>query len=158
VDSPNESDIFVVATEKTITQAGVNASATHVLPIGTTIISARGTVGKVCIAGVPTAMNQSCYGLRGRLDSKGSYTYFSTRFLASTLQNHSHGSVFATITRSTFEGVSVVVPPRKIVEAFENQAEPFLEQIRNHLLQRQLLVSIRDTLLPRLLSGEMPVL
>ena len=59
VDAPADTDIFVIDTEKKITQAGVDNSSTKVLPFGTTIISARGTVGKVALVGVPMAMNQS---------------------------------------------------------------------------------------------------
>ena len=155
VDDPNDSDVFVVATEKTITQSGVNSSATQVLPVGTTIISARGTVGKVCITGVPTAMNQSCYGLRGKAGNKGGFTYYSTLFLVSTLQNHAHGSVFATITRNTFDGVTVVAPSQPIIKAFENAIEPLFDRIHSNLLEGRLLATARDALLPRLLSGEL---
>jgi len=107
VDAPNESDVWVVDTEKKITQAGVDNSSTQILPIGTTIISARGTVGRLALVGVPMAMNQSCYGIQGKYDQTGAYTYFTTSELITSLQQHAHGSVFDTITRATLEGVSV---------------------------------------------------
>jgi len=65
VDAPSDSDIFVIDTEKHITHSGVDNSSANILPTGTTIISARGTVGKLALVGVPMAMNQSCYGIRG---------------------------------------------------------------------------------------------
>lgn len=58
VDAPLPSDVFVTETEKTITDAGVDNSSAEVLPAGTTIISARGTVGKCAVMGVPMAMNE----------------------------------------------------------------------------------------------------
>lgn len=155
VDAPSDSDVFVMATDKTITKAGVDNSATQVLPIGTTIISARGTVGKVCLVGVPTAMNQSCYGLRGKFGNKGSYTYYCTRFLVETLKSHSHGSVFDTITRSTFDGIRVTTPPNSIILSFEEEVNSLLCKIRNHLSENRFLSAIRDALLPRLLSGKL---
>jgi len=66
VDAPATSDVFVVDTEKHITDAGLNGSSTKLLPAGTTIISARGTVGRLALTGRNMAMNQSCYGLRGK--------------------------------------------------------------------------------------------
>jgi type I restriction enzyme S subunit len=102
VDAPSETDIFVVNTEKTITRAGLENSATRMLTEGTTIISARGTVGRVALVGVPVAMNQSCYGLRGKVGQNGFFTYYAARALVSTLQQRAHGSVFDTITRDTF--------------------------------------------------------
>jgi len=155
VDSPSDSDVFVMETEKTITQAGIDNSATQVLPIGTTIISARGTVGKTCIVGVPIAMNQSCFGLCDRSSDKGYFTYYGTKSLVSTLQNHAHGSVFATINRNTFKGVHTIVPPQASVHAFEEVVDPLLGRIRSNLLERRTLATTRDTLLPRLLSGEL---
>lgn len=157
VDTPSASDVFVMTTEKTITQAGVDGSATQVLPSGTTIITARGTVGKTCIVGVPMAMNQSCFGLCGKSRNSGQFTYYSTRFLVSTLQNHAHGSVFATITRSTFDGVNAIEPPRDLVIAFEDATEAIFCRIRSNLQEIHLLTVARDALLPRLLSGELVV-
>jgi type I restriction enzyme S subunit len=157
VDTPSASDVFVMATEKTITQEGIDGSATHVLPIGTTIITARGTVGKTCIVGVPMAMNQSCFGLLGKSSKSGQFTYYSTRFLVSTLQNYAHGSVFATINRNTFDGVNAIEPPRALVIAFEDATEAQFCRIRSNLKEIHLLNVARDTLLPRLLSGELTV-
>ena len=157
VDSPSDSDVFVMETEKTITQVGIENSATQVLPLGTTIISARGTVGKACIVGVPMAMNQSCFGLRDRSGNKGYFTYYSIKSLVSTLQNHAHGSVFATINRNTFNGVNTIVPPQAIVHVFEEAVDPLLSRIRSNLLERRTLATTRDALLPRLLSGDLRV-
>ena len=154
VDSSSDSDVFVIKTEKTITQAGVDNSATQVLPHGTTIISARGTVGKTCIVGVPMAMNQSCFGICDRSSNKGFFTFYSTKSLVSTLQSHAHGSVFATINRNTFNGIHTIVPPQAVVHEFEETIDPLFVRIRSNLLERQTLATTRDTLLPRLLSGE----
>src|SRR3989338_5124467 len=120
-DAPSSSDIWVVATEKKITWEGVENSSTQILPVGTTIISARGTVGRIALVGVPMAMNQSCYGLRGRIGEYGYHTYFSTRAFITTLQQRAHGSVFDTITRDTFEGVEVTVSSPIVIEDFEQK-------------------------------------
>jgi type I restriction enzyme S subunit len=157
VDSPQGSNLFVIDTEKKITKAGVENSSTQVLAVGTTIITARGTVGKIALAGVPMAMNQSCYGLRGKAGKKGFHTYFVTRALVSTLQQHAHGSVFDTITRDTLSGVQVALPPAAVVEQFEDQVSPLMERIRNNLFESRTLAALRDALLPKLLSGELRV-
>jgi type I restriction enzyme S subunit len=117
VDAPNGADVWVVDTRKKISREGVDNSSSQILPIGTTIISARGTVGQIALVGVPMAMNQSCYGLRGKVDKQGSFTYFVTREIVARLQQHAHGSVFATITRDTFAGVSVLLPPAEMLVA-----------------------------------------
>lgn len=101
------------------------------------------------------AMNQSCYGLRGRVGAKGFFNYFSTRELVARLQQHAHGSVFDTITRDTLAGVDVVMPPAKLIDEFENRVGPGLERIRAALLETHTLSLLRDALLPKLISGEL---
>jgi len=154
VDAPRDSDVFVVATEKSITEEGLNNSATRILPVGTTIITARGTVGKIALVGQPMAMNQSCYGLKGKVDPTGYFTYFATRELVSALQQQAHGSVFDTITRDTLDGMSVSVPDASIVHAYEKLVTPKMRRIKTNLIESRTLAALRDALLPRLLSGE----
>ncbi len=153
VDAPGPSDVFVVDTEKHITEAGLQGSSTRLLPIGTTIISARGTVGRLALAGRTMAMNQSCYGLRGKAGDTY-FTYFSTTRLVQQLQQWAHGSVFDTITQETFAGVHVAYPAVEAIAVFDACVEPLMSRIRENLLQVRTLSTVRDTLLPRLISGQ----
>jgi restriction endonuclease S subunit len=155
VDAPTGSDVWVMNTEKTITSEGVEKSSTRVLPVGTTIISARGTVGRVALVGVPMAMNQSCYGVLGKAGAHGFFTYFAVRELVASLQQHAHGSVFDTITRDTLAGVSVARPPTALIEGFEEAVCAMMERLRTDLVQSTTLATARDSLLPKLISGEL---
>jgi type I restriction enzyme S subunit len=157
VDAPTGSEVWVVDTEKKVTRAGIENSSTRVLPVGTTIISARGTVGRIALVGVPMAMNQSCYGLRSRTGAQGFFTYFSTRELVARLQQHAHGSVFDTITRDTLARVSVVVPSAELIDEFEKRVGPSIKRIRAALLDTRTLAALRDVLLPKLISGELRI-
>lgn len=156
-DAPRDVDVWVVNTEKKITRAGVENSSTRILTEGITILSARGTVGRVALVGVPMAMNQSCYGLRGKTDERGFYTYFATRALVSDLKQRTHGSVFDTITRDTLKSVIVLSPPGDLVQAFERSVTPVLERIRRNLLANRTLAELRDALLPKVVSSEIRV-
>jgi restriction endonuclease S subunit len=155
VDAPVATDIWVIDTEKHISEKGVNESSTKLLPVGTTIISARGTVGRLALTGKVMAMNQSCYGLRGKADDTY-FTFFRTMRLVDTLKKHSHGSVFDTITRDTLQRVIVVYPddPRCIA-AFETTVDPLLKKVHTNLQLVNVLAALRDTLLPRLISGQL---
>ena len=157
VDSPRDSDVFVVNTVKKITRAGIENSSTRLLPIGTTIITARGTVGNIALTGVPMAMNQSCYALVSKLPFGPNYMYFTTRNLVSSLRQRTHGSVFDTITRDTLSGLQVLKPPEEVLKAFESLVGLYLRRVRSSLHESLTLAALRDTLLPRLLSGEIRV-
>ena len=154
VDAPGPSDVFVIDTEKHITDAGLHGSSTKLLPVGTTIISARGTVGKLALTGRAMAMNQSCYGLRGKAGDTY-FTYFSATRLVEQLQQRAHGSVFDTITQETFSGVHVAYPEPPAIKAFDAAVDALMARIRANLFQAQTLSTLRDTLLPRLISGQL---
>ena len=154
VDAPEMANVFVIDTEKHITDMGLAKSSTKMLPVGTTIISARGTVGRLALVGRDMAMNQSCYGLRGKA-SDAYFTYFSTYRLVESLRQRSHGSVFDTITRETLAGVFVVYPTVEVIKAFEMTLQPLMEKIRENIVLSTSLTDLRDTLLPRLISGKL---
>lgn len=155
VDSPRNGDVFVIDTEKKITKRGIEDSSARLLPRGTTIISARGTIGKCALVGAAMAMNQSCYGIRGK-DNRGNYfTFFAVRNLVSELQRSTHGSVFDTITRETFIRVKSIIVPFKLTQMFDDKISSFMERIIMNLQESKNLIAIRDFLLPKLISGEL---
>jgi len=149
--------LFVIDTEKHITQAGIENSSTNILPVGTTIITARGTVGKLALVGVQMAMNQSCYGIKGTQEYPDYYIHFLLKRTINELQQQTHGTVFETITRQTFDGIEIIVPPALIAQKFDTMVQANLEKIRNDLMESRTLAQIRDTLLPKLMSGEIVV-
>lgn len=156
-DAPNESDVFVIDTEEKVTELGVEKSSTKLLPVGTTIITARGTVGKLALVATPMCMNQSCYGVRG-IEGIGPYfNYFSLREAISTLHRNTHGAVFDTITTKTFETYSTPIKIGKLTDKFELAVAPILERIESNNRENIKLERLRDTLLPKLLSGELTV-
>ena len=158
VDAPSDTDVFVIKTEKNITKKGVDNSSTKILGEWTTIISARGTVGKCAIVGVPMAMNQSCYGVKNKAVNQDIFTYLLLRKNVSDLQNKSHGSVFSTITRDTFAAILIVTPKcNSLQESFEKQVSPLFEKIKSNLFETESLSRLRDTLLPELISGRVRV-
>jgi len=154
VDAPSESEIWVIDTDKKITEKGLASSSTTILEIGTTIISARGTVGRVCLVGRPMAMNQSCYGLKSMHGAKGYYTYFATKHLVDRLKQFAHGAVFDTITRDTLASVSIAKPRSEVLAAFENAIDAMMLRVRNGVFESRSLAATRDVLLPKLISGE----
>ena len=155
-DAPSPGDVFVTQTGKTVTREGIDNSAAQVVHELTTIISARGTVGRCALTGRDMAFNQSCFGLRPA-DHVGYYfTYFSTLRIVDELQQSAHGSVFSTITRPNFARVHVPQPPADLVAAFEARVRPLMMRIRSNVDESRALQTTRDSLLPRLIGGELP--
>ncbi len=97
-DSPLDGDVWAVDTEETITGLGLQNSSTKLIPVGATIISARGTVGKLAMVGKEMAMNQSCYGVTGANGVGSCFNYFNLKIAVEALKRNTHGAVFDTIT------------------------------------------------------------
>jgi type I restriction enzyme S subunit len=157
VDAPSGADCWVIQTEKSITHLGLDNCSSKLLPIGTTIISARGTVGKVCLTGQDMAMNQSCYGLRSKAANGEFFCFYLTKSIVEILEARAHGSVFSTITRDTLDGVSTISPPLEVKSSFNSIARALLGKINNNLEESRILGNQRDTLLPKLISGEIRI-
>jgi len=157
VDTPPSSDVFVVQTEKSITRSGLNGSSAQMIAKGTTIISARGTVGNLGIAGRDMTFNQSCYALRGKNGSGDYFVFLSAQCMVEQLKVMAHGSVFSTITRQTFDAVRFVLPPEPVLQQFERTATSVFDAIFGNGNDSRSLARLRDTLLPKLISGELRI-
>ena len=101
---------FVGKTEKTITQLGFENSSTKILNKNDIIVSARGTVGELAIIPSDMAFNQSCYGIRAKEFVDSMFLYYLLKQSVNILKHNTHGSVFDTITRDTFETIDVKIP------------------------------------------------
>lgn len=131
----NNDNRYVWTTEKTITEEGVKNSSTKILPKGALILSARGTVGALAQLGKPMAFNQSCYGILAKKQTTNDFLYYLLKTVVADLQSKGHGSVFNTITRDTFETISISLPPldeqKRIAEvlgAFDDKIELLQKQ------------------------------
>jgi len=107
----NNDQRHVYASEKHITKAGLDNSSANMLKKGSLIISARGTVGILTQLGKDMAFNQSCYGLNAKKQAINDYLYYAFKNQIKAIKQNTHGSVFSTITRKTFENILLSLPP-----------------------------------------------
>ena len=107
----NNGNKYVYDAEKYITQEGLENSSTRLLKKGDIIISARGTVGAMAMIGREMAFNQSCYGIRNSELVDNHYLFYLLKNSINELKQNSHGGVFDTITRETFNMIEISLPP-----------------------------------------------
>jgi type I restriction enzyme S subunit len=102
------------------------------------------------------AMNQTCYALASR--TKTPFTLYCQLFEGiGDLVHAAHGSVFDTITTSTFNTGRFILPADNALEEFEKLVSPMFERILKICEESRTLASLRDTILPKLISGELRV-
>ena len=151
-DAPSDGEIWVINTSEQITDHGLANSAARIVPKGSTIISARGTVGKLAMAGTAMAFNQSCYGLLPGNGSSFGHLHLLLQAAVAQLQQRTHGSVFDTITGATFDGLMVAKPKDDVVSAFEVVVAPLLDVFAG--ITPGIIESRRGARLPATQAGE----
>ena len=147
---------YTFITEKTITEEGLSHCNSRLYPVNTVFVTARGTVGKVGLSGVPMAMNQSCYALVGK-ETHQLLVYFYTLKAVDRLKHKSSGAVFDAITTRDFDSEQIMKLSDDDAKAFLCVAEPMFQEMLNNSIENLRLSTLRDFLLPKLMSGEIDV-
>ena len=120
---------------------------------GDTLVSVRAPVGDVNMAPVQLCLGRGLAGVRHNSGSR-SYTYYSMLSLRERFREYeSEGTVFGAINKSQFAGLDWITPPADLVKTFDNRLYAVDESIRLNEAESRHLASVRDMLLPRLLSG-----
>ena len=145
---------FCLSTEKSITENGLTHCNSQLYSTFTTFITARGTVGKICMAGVPMAMNQTNYAICPNLKIDPVILYLMSRQLVFSLKNKANGAVFDAITTRDFEGERVILANDVVLKGFASIVHSMYERILQNEKQNIALASSRDSLLAKLLSGK----
>ena len=124
---------------------------------GDTLISVRAPVGDVNLALYDCCIGRGLSAIRHKSDSL-SYTYYIMLNLKPIFDNfESEGTVFGSINKTSFEQIKILAPAKNIVSLFEKIVNPIDKKIEDNAQQIQTLSKIRDSLLPKLMSGEIQV-
>ena len=148
--------VYTLTTEKYITTQGVEKCNSLLYPVNTVFITARGTVGKITLAGSEMAMNQSCYALQGKGINQF-FVYGMANKLVRSLRNKSNGAVFNAIVTRDFQTELVVVPSDEVISRYGDIVAPLFMRLLHNSKQNKTLITLRDALLPKLMSGEIEV-
>ncbi len=156
-DVAQEDDAFISSTEKSITEKGLVESSAELIPEGTTVITARGTVGETALTPIEMTTNQTCYGLVPKNREDRYFLYFLVQSHIQRLRSRTHGTVFDTINMNTLREQEIVLPPKNDRFEFNEKITPIMDLIRENQNENRSLHELRDTLLPKLMSGEVRV-
>lgn len=131
------------------------SAPTRYAKTGDTLISVRAPVGDINMAAEECAIGRGVAAARHKTGSR-SYTFqFMKTLNVYFSQFEAEGSVFGSIGKIDFNKLPCIVPPQKIVGRYEQVIFPADSQIENSELESGTLKTLRDTLLPKLISGEL---
>jgi type I restriction enzyme S subunit len=148
---------ILLDTERKLTDVGIARISSGVLPAGTLLLSSRAPVGYLAIAAVPVAINQGFIAMKCNDVASNYFMLHWCQQNMDEIEGRATGTTFAEISKQNFRPIPVVLPAKELMAAFTATVAPLYARITANLHLSRALATLRDTLLPKLLSGELSV-
>jgi type I restriction enzyme, S subunit len=145
---------ILLSTERKVTQQGLNTISSGLLPINTVLMSSRAPVGYLTLAKIPTAINQGFIAMKCNKKIPPEYVLQWAQSNLDRIKQMASGSTFAEISKKVFRPIPVIVPTIEVLSAFANYVGAIYDLITANTKESKTLESLRDCLLPDLLSGK----
>jgi type I restriction enzyme S subunit len=153
-DLSNLSDKILLTTDRKITVAGLKNISSGLLPINTVLMSSRAPVGYLALAKIPVAINQGYIAMICDKRLSPEFVIQWCNSVMDTIKQRSSGTTFAEISKKNFKVIPVIVPSEEIQQSYSKLVSGFYDKIAEAAMECKTLSDIRDSLLPKLLSGE----
>ena len=148
---------FVSHGENDITELGLKNSSAAIMPEGTVLFSSRAPIGYIAIAAGEVTTNQGFKSVVPKPEIGTPFVYFFLKNTLPVIEGMASGSTFKEVSGSTMKNVSAVIPDAETLAKFSDFCAPIFAQQRILEEQNQSLATLRDNLLPKLMSGEIDV-
>lgn len=146
----------LLETERRITIEGVKQISSGVLPKGTLLLSSRAPIGYLAIAQVPISINQGYIAIQGKSVSN-LFMLFWLRYNMEVIKSRANGSTFQEISKSSFKEIDIIIPEESVLKKFDEAINPLFERIVANVEENRTLNQLRDSLLPKLMSGKIEI-
>jgi type I restriction enzyme S subunit len=144
-------------TERRITDAGLSQIGSGLLPKGTVLLSSRAPIGYLAVTEIPVAINQGFIAMIPKAGTSNLFLLLWTSVMHEEIVSRANGSTFLEISKANFRPITVATPLATVMTAFDRLARPTYERIVECAYESRTLAHLRDTLLPRLISGEVRI-
>ena len=145
----------LLETERKLSAIGLAKVSSGLLPIGSLLMSSRAPIGYLAITQIPVAINQGYIAMLPGGCLPPIYLLFWCQQNMEVIKNHANGSTFMEISKKAFRPLPAIIPDESIISAFTDLAEPLFARLVANEQQVQTLAQLRDTLLPKLISGQL---
>jgi type I restriction enzyme, S subunit len=150
-------DGFLLKPSECITDIAVQSTSVKVLPANSVLMAiyAAPTVGRLGVLTTPAAFNQACTGMVANEQVGTWFLYWSLYFGRDWFNSRANGAAQQNISKAIVSSYKVVIPDLSVLGAFNDVAEAIHHSIRNNSVQAESIENLRDTQLPRLISGQL---
>jgi type I restriction enzyme S subunit len=156
-DLSNQQGLITTTSARMITKTGLAKISSGLLSSHSVLMSCRAPIGYIAVNAVPTAVNQGFIAIR---DSELYSPLYLVNWLKANMpeiKNRAGGATFAEITRKAFREIPFLAPNAALIEKFSSIVTPMLLSLEAMTMESESVVALRDSILPRLISGELEV-
>lgn len=152
-------ELFILNTSRTLTKCGFESAgkSAFLFKPGSIAISKSGTVGRLGIISDFMCGNRAVIGIELKEQQNLSYIHQYLKSRQTEFPDMAVGSVQKNLYVSILENLDIIIPSKEVLEKFAAICIPFYDQIKTNCVENNNLSSIRDTLLPKLMNGEIEV-
>ncbi|WP_330924951.1 restriction endonuclease subunit S [Candidatus Sororendozoicomonas aggregata] len=145
----------LLETERHLTEAGVAKISSGQLPQGTVLMSSRAPIGYLAITDVPVSVNQGIIAMKPNELFSSEYILSWAEASMEEVVSRANGSTFLEISKKNFREIPFLIPSADVLKQFDAIAKPYFQRITSIQKDVDQLTKLRDTLLPKLISGEL---
>jgi len=156
-DLSNLTDKILLNTERKITDAGLKKISSGLLPKDTVLMSSRAPVGYLALSKIEVAINQGYIAILPNMKYSAEYLIQWCEANMAEIKGRASGTTFQEISKKNFREISFVCPDDKVVVSYTKTVKTLYDEITSKAKENQSLINLRDTLLPKLLLGEVEI-
>lgn len=144
----------LIDSERKITDKGVTQISSGILPVNTVLLSSRAPIGYLAITKIPVSINQGFIAMICNKKLQSTYILNWTFFKMNEIVQRASGTTFLEISKSNFKTIKIIVPSSGVLKKFYAATHKQYTLIEENEKTNKNLVSIRDSILPELLTGK----
>jgi type I restriction enzyme S subunit len=147
----------LLGTERKLSSAGLKKIGSGLLPVGSLLMSSRAPIGYLAMTQIPMAINQGYIAIPPGGKLSPLFMLFWCQSNMDNIKGRANGSTFMEISKKAFRPIPALVPGQLVLVAFESLTAHLFARLVENEKQAQSLACLRDTLLPRLISGQLQI-
>lgn len=150
--------VYTVKTERSLSLLGADSQPTKTLPKNSICVSCVGTAGLVTLVSTPSQTNQQINSIIPKKNVSPYFVYLLMKTKSDEINKYGQsGSTIVNLNKTQFAKLECIIPSTESLNEFNDLLEPLFNKILINMKESIVLSDLRDTLLPKLMSGELDV-